>query len=89
MNHYRITYSVKPNGDRVYPPAMKGVAFVMTLDHPTEPFMVAGTQATLVADGKAIVALTPQAAELLIRQLQDAWPKSPANDGLTPPGLLQ
>jgi hypothetical protein len=75
MNHYRITYSINANNERVYPAKMKGVVFVMTQDHPTENFMVGSTEAKLVEDGKTIVALTADATGSLVKELQDAYPK--------------
>lgn len=89
MNHYKITYSINANQERIYPPKMKGVVFVMTQDHPTEHFMVAGTEAKMVEDGKSIVALTPEAAEALIKELRDAFPKPGPALVPFPPGPRQ
>jgi hypothetical protein len=75
MNHYRITYTINANNERVYPAKMKGVVFVMAQDHPTEHFMVGSTEAKMVEDGKSIVALTADAAGSLVKELQDAYPK--------------
>lgn len=82
MNHYRITYSINANNERVYPAKMKGVVFVMAQDHPTEHFMVGSTEAKMVEDGKTIVALTADAAGSLVKELQDAYPKPKPQSGL-------
>lgn len=89
MNHYKITYSINTNNERVYPPKMKGVVFAITQDHPTEHFMVAGTEAKMVEDGKSIIALTPEAAEALIKELRDAFPKPGPALVPFPPGPRQ
>ncbi len=77
MNYYRIAYSINDKNERVYPKAMKGVVFVMTQDHASEHFMVAGTEATIAEDGKSIVALATNAAESLIQELRESFPKPP------------
>ncbi|MER2515809.1 MAG: hypothetical protein ABTR92_05300 [Candidatus Accumulibacter phosphatis] len=79
MNYYRITYSIDDKNERVYPQPMKGVVFVMTQDHASEHFMVGGTEATIAEDGKSIVALTGNAAEVLIQDLRESFPKQPPN----------
>ena len=77
MNYYRITYSIDDKNERVYPKKMKGVVFVMTQDHASEHFMVGGTEATVAEDGKSIVALDTNAAEGLIQELRESFPKPP------------
>jgi hypothetical protein len=73
MNFYKISYTINARNERVYPPKIKGVVFTSTQDHPSENFMVGGTEAAVTADGKAIVALTAAEAEALTKQLRDAF----------------
>jgi len=77
MNYYRVAYSINDRNERVYPQAMQGVVFVMTQDHARGQFMVGGTQATIAEDGEAIVALSDEAAEALIQELRESFPKQP------------
>jgi len=87
MNYYKIAYSINDKNERVYPKKMKGVVFVMTQDHASEHFMVAGTEGTMDEDGKSIVALKAKAAEALIKELRDSFPKPPPHPGAPlPPG---
>lgn len=89
MNYYRISYSINDNNERAYPKEMKDVVFTMTQNHASEHFMVAGTEASIDADGTSIVALTEEAAEALVKVLRDTFPKPPPFAGAPfppPPG---
>lgn len=77
MNYYRIAYSIDDKNERIYPKQMKGVVFVITQDHARENFMVGGTEATIAEDGQSVVALTANAAEDLIQELRESFPKPP------------
>ena len=50
---------------------------MVTQDRASEHFMVGGTEATMAEHGQSIVALTAQAAEDLIQELRESFPKPP------------
>lgn len=87
MRYYKIVYTINDKNERVYPKKMKGVVFTVTQDHATEPYMVAGTEAAMDADGKTIFSLTEKEAQAMVKELMDSFPKpeSPAGAPFPPP----
>jgi hypothetical protein len=75
MNHYLIHYSHGANSAYDYPKSIAGVVWKLVVYHYTDLVMVGETDAAVKADGKRVIALTPDKANKLIAEYQSSYPK--------------
>lgn len=76
MAHYLVRYSIGANNEYLYPESVAGVVWKSTVYHFTDHVMVGETDAKIKADGKQVVALTPNTAKIQIKKYQSSYPKS-------------
>ena len=75
MSHYLIHYSPGANNAYDYPKSITGVVWKLVVYHYTDQVMVGETDAAVKADGKQVIALTPEEANKLIKEYQSSYPK--------------
>lgn len=74
MTHYLVHYSLGANKEYVYPKSIEGIVWKSTLYHYTDWVMVGETDDTVKADGKKVIALTPNETKKHIKRLQASFP---------------